>query len=1549
MHVRDGDYWNWCLHMCTRGTSSVAGGFQTSNSHSLFKDGRKIKVGDCALFESPPDSPPFIGIIRCLITGKDSNLKFSVNWLYRASEVELEKGIQLEAAPNEIFYSFHEDEVPAASLLHPCKVAFLPKSFELPSGISSFICRRVYDIDQKCLLWLTDQNYIDKRQEEVNHLLSKTHREMHATVQSGGRSPKTINDSAPASHVKAGSDTAQHVACFPSHGKGKKRERSDQDCEPVKRPQKIDDAESHQQKPESIVKAEIARITDRGALMDYDSVDKFVRMMVPESNQKINLAERSMLAGVVAATDKFDCLSWFVQLKGLPVFDAWLQEIHKGKIGDGNSHKDGDKSVEEFLLVLLRALDKLPVNLRALQMCNIGKSVNHLRSHKSLEIQRKARSLVDTWKKRVEAEMNIDDGKLGSNMGVAWHGRRTSESSQGGHRNSSSSENAVKSSSSSQISAPRTVLPKPTHGDAAQTSASMSPGYSKSALSPAVGGVNSKDAQPKAAAVDESSDHLLMTVKDEKSSSSSQSYSQSSSSDHIKTAESLGKEDPRSSTAGSMGTGMMLRRTSRSRKPISGLPGPASRGALRDSGSNRGPSLNKPVISEKSSQSGSINDKMHDVPVADGNSQKLIVKIPNRGRNHATGVNGGSVNDHFPSKSRAMSPACPDKHEKADCGSKEKGDASQLNDASDGTTKSWHSSDLKDVLNVSDEADGTSAANHDEDRSTNEDHTIKLNESPKVASSSAAHETKPWKTLEPSFSSMNALVESCVKHSEANALISAADDVGMNLLASVAASEMSKCDSDATKSPGNIGVAEGAGNSGRSSNMDDSSQELTHGTERTIQETENQDESSSLATNSKDVIPATDERLATDISNSKFPKKGDAGQLCDTKAFASNEVSMVLAPDIQVGNEKEINEAESEELSTKKYSEDSKSDVLKGTSLHSSGGSKRGFQNRPSELAGRGVHMKKSPTTSDAIGPNDKTLAPSGAETCLDPAAAMDVERLSQRKIENDSNYKSGMDQNQNKSGGHDSKSRVIEIYTSNCKEGTTQTKEVIGHGNGVSDLNKASVIKMVECPSSDAPSVTSTAGMERLKFDLNEGFTPDEVKYEEQKSIKGDSCPTDVHVISPSPVSAMSNGLPSSVTVAAAAKGAFVPPEDLLRTRVEIGWKGSAATSAFRPAEPRKISELPVNNSTLPSIALSNSSRPFLNIDLNVPDDSMQDDMLSYSGTGDLTRNGDSMPLSGFGGLDLDLNQVDEANEVGQYSTVTNRKLEIPGPQSKPFNLPNGESSARRNFDLNNGPMLEEVGVELSTFGQNVWSNMPSQPPVVSLRMNNAEMGNYVSWFPQGNAIPAVTIPSTLPDRGEQGFSIATTGTAQRIYYTPPGSNPFAPDVYRGPVLSSSPALSFPPAPYQYPVFPFGTSFPVPSATISSSTQYMDSSSGGRHNLPTGGHSQYLGHPGVVSSSYPRPYLVSIPEGRSNGGHENSSRWGSLGLDLNSGPGPGSIEIEGRNDPSPFALRQFSVANSQAFTEEQMRMLQASGVVLKRKEPDGGWDAEKPKQPSWH
>uniref|UniRef100_A0A803L8S7 BAH domain-containing protein n=1 Tax=Chenopodium quinoa TaxID=63459 RepID=A0A803L8S7_CHEQI len=233
-------------------------------------DVRKINVGDCALFKPQQDSPPFIGIIRSLGSDKENNLQLGVNWLYRPADVKLLKGLAPEAAPNEVFYSFHRDETPAASLLHPCKVAFLPRGVELPSGISSFVCRRVYDTANKRLWWLTDQDYIDGRQEEVDQLIRKTQLEMHTTVQQqGGRSPKPVNSPMSTSQLKHSPDSVQNSSTvYPSQSKGKKRERSDQSSEPVKRERssKADDVDFSLPRTEGMLKFEIDKITEKGGL-----------------------------------------------------------------------------------------------------------------------------------------------------------------------------------------------------------------------------------------------------------------------------------------------------------------------------------------------------------------------------------------------------------------------------------------------------------------------------------------------------------------------------------------------------------------------------------------------------------------------------------------------------------------------------------------------------------------------------------------------------------------------------------------------------------------------------------------------------------------------------------------------------------------------------------------------------------------------------------------------------------------------------------------------------------------------------------------------------------------------------------------------------------------------------------------------------------------------------------------------------------------------------------------------------------------------------------
>ncbi|OMO78446.1 hypothetical protein COLO4_24764 [Corchorus olitorius] len=1604
----------------TRATAVLSGDVGASPSSSssavdsFCKDGRKISVGDCALFKPDEDSPPFIGIIRYLTADKENKIKLGVYWLYRPSEVKLGKGILLEAAPNEVFYSFHKDETAAASLLHPCKVAFLPKDVELPSGICSFVCRRVYDINNKCLWWLTDQDYINERQEEIDQLLYKTRLEMHATVQPGGRSPKPMNGPTSTSQLKPGSDSVQNSASsFPSQGKGKKRERGDQGSEPVKRERtsKMEDGDSGHGRPEINLKSEIAKITEKGGLEDSEGVERLVQLMVPERNEKkIDLVSRSMLAGVIAATDKFDCLSRFVQLRGLPVFDEWLQEVHKGKIGDGSGSKD-DRSIDDFLLTLLRALDKLPVNLTALQMCNIGKSVNHLRSHKNIEIQKKARSLVDTWKKRVEAEM---DAKSGSNQAVPWSARpRISEVSHSGSKHSGSSEVAIKSSVT-QVSASKSGSVKLAQVETATKSASASPGPVKAATSPASANTNLKDTQTRNATVVGNSDPQT-NARDEKSSSSSQSHnnSQSCSSDHVKTGGVSGKEDGRSSAAGSGTVTKISGSSSRNRKSINGFPGPS--GVQREPGSSKNSSLHRNLASEKVSQSGLTCEKAVDAPVADGNSHKFIVKIPNRGRSPAQSASGGSLEDHSIMNSRASSPVLSEKHEQFDRNTKEKNEIYRSNVATDVNTESWQSNDFKDVLTGSDEGDGSPAAVPDDDQCRIGEDARKTTEVTKTASSSSGNELKSGKLQEASFSSINALIDSCVKYSEANACMPVGDDAGMNLLASVAAGEISKSevaspnDSPQRNNPGVENSSSGndtrlkpsagddvvrdqntsvegldeehlkqgvvAGNS-RAKNADG---KTGSSRERSVGELKEQLTSSSLGLPQtadpcfengklKETTTAALVNLpsggtvdkTTDVGDSKDQEKkangGDEGGSLDSKQKGSivND-DKVIESCAKV--EKEAAEGSSTVLSMEVDIENKKI-VTEGL-------------DRTSQ-----THQKPAVIGNSTKG-TDKEALPSGSvkdmvlENADEVKAEKDVETDENSHVSHTEKQKPEWETAPIQKGEHveenleGSEGHKPHGGPSPCKASPTvfETEQSVKPVGSKSSIGEADEAEERTSATTDAPATGGVDTDAKVEFDLNEGFNADEGKFGEPNSSTAPGCSAPVQLISPLPfpVSSVSSSLPASITVAAAAKGPFVPPDDLLRTKGAVGWKGSAATSAFRPAEPRKTLDMPLgtSNASMPDATTGKQSRPPLDIDLNVPDERVLEDLASRSSAQctdsapDLTNRDltcgllGSAPIRSSGGLDLDLNRVDEPTDLGNLSTSNSRRLDVPMQpvKSSSGGILNGEASVRRDFDLNNGPAVDEVSAEPALFSQhNRSSNTSSQPPVSSLRINNTEMANFSSWFPTGNTYSAVTIPSILPDRGEQPFPIVATGGPQRVLGPPTGATPFNPDVYRGPVLSSSPAVPFPSTPFQYPVFPFGTTFPLPSTSFSGgSTTYVDSSPSGRLCFPPA-HSQLLGHAAALPSHYGRPpYLVSLPDGSSSGA-ESGRKWGRQGLDLNAGPG--GPDIEGRDETSPLASRQLSVASSQALAEEQARMYQVPGGVLKRKEPEGGWDGYK--QSSW-
>ncbi|KAK3159067.1 hypothetical protein QOZ80_2AG0145260 [Eleusine coracana subsp. coracana] len=1530
---------------------------------SFVKDGREIRVGDCALFQAN-DAPPFVGLIRWIEKKEEGYLKLRVSWLYRPADVKLNKGIQLNAAPNEIFYSFHQDETSSVSLLHPCKVAFLRKGVELPAGFSSFVCRRVYDIDNKRLWWLTDKDYISERQEEVNQLLHRR-LEMHAAVQSGGRSPKRLNGASVAQQ-KSSSDGTQN--CGPS--KGKKRDRAEQGNDQAKRDRdrtvKVDESESGSLKVENM-KSEIAKITEEGGLPHAEAVEKLVHLMqLDRTERKIDFAGRVMLADIIAATESPDCLFRFVQLRGLPVLDDWLQEVHKGKSGEGSSPKETDKPIEEFIFALLRALAKLPINLNALQSCSIGKSVNHLRSHKNLEIQKKAKCLVENWKKRVDAEMKSNDVKAAvSGQAAPWPGKAGfSEISNAGNKRSGSSESTMKNQLS-QMSSSKALTAKSGAGDAVVKSTPAVSGSSKSQhMQPANVTSNSKDQPCKSTGGIE-----LPTVKEERSSSSSQSLnnSQSCSSDHAKTVGSW-KEDARSSTAASGNASKSSGGSSRGHRR--GNNGRLSSGIQKETVAG---SLDRSSLPEKSAQSGMACEKGGDTPSDHANGHRLIVRFPNPGRSPARSASGGSLEDPSVTGSRVSSPVLADKHEHTDRRVKLKTEHSRPHLASEANAESWHSNDIKGATG-SDEGDKSPCATLEDGRSRTTEEAGKDVCASRVASSSYVNDKGACSSetrAKNSFNPMSALIE--IKYSEASPSLQVGDDTAMNLLASVAG-EISKSELvSPSASPSNVPATE-------------------EGSEREnikklkVESIVDPSQQPGTSAEVDKVITGKKEKSDACLVAKEEQHQATTGPSPISKAFESpaptanheeeqtNKCSSLPASVDSQGEHKNACTAHEKvedgcssspnaaldgkctAMVTNKMSESIRAEESSLSAAKQSQGLKPPDQNQLVGVPDHKEVIDRSESTGNFDSKSSVPLEATEAKKAADGLGIGSMVLKEEEKKEQCSSTSADITKSiaspapqlgvvkganktkESKDSSSESSSHVNPRGTASLETGHTARHS--SDKSSSDDGGKEDLVSSNEGSSFSAKGKSSTGA--KLDFDLNEGIPGDEGHQSEPASSPLICSSVHLPTISPF-VSPISSGLPAPITVAAPAKGPFVPPENLLRVRSETGWKGSAATSAFRPAEPRKALEMPVAASdTSVSGVAKKQSRPALDIDLNIADDqALEEDVPQSSAQTTGSESGNTRSRDGPVGMELDLNITAEVAENGQVLSMFPARP-LPGIFS------NSDRNSSMDFDLNNGPNLDEAGTEpapRSTTKNS--SSIPFLPQVAGIRMNNADMGNISPWFPSGTHGAPVAIQSFLPARGEQPYPIDAAPGTQRIITSAADSGQFGNDSSRTPVISTSPTMVFHP-PYQYTGFPFTPNVHLQAPGFSiGSTPFVNSAPAGVPFFPTITPS-LVGPTGVLPGQHARQYAINLPEGSSGGVHDSSRKWGRQGLDLNSGPGV--IEVEGKDERMPLPVRQNLLTPPHALVEDQSRSYQMPGVGIKRKEPKGSWDAERSqyKQLSW-
>jgi hypothetical protein len=102
----------------------------------------------------------------------NGSLSVTAQWFYRPEEAQKEGG----GDPRELLYSFHLDEVAAESVMHTCVVHFIPQHKQVPSKKEhpGFIVQQVYDHKEDKFHELTDTDYKDTNQQEIDLLVMKT-------------------------------------------------------------------------------------------------------------------------------------------------------------------------------------------------------------------------------------------------------------------------------------------------------------------------------------------------------------------------------------------------------------------------------------------------------------------------------------------------------------------------------------------------------------------------------------------------------------------------------------------------------------------------------------------------------------------------------------------------------------------------------------------------------------------------------------------------------------------------------------------------------------------------------------------------------------------------------------------------------------------------------------------------------------------------------------------------------------------------------------------------------------------------------------------------------------------------------------------------------------------------------------------------------------------------------------------------------------------------------------------------------------------------------
>ncbi|KAE8659852.1 ATP binding microtubule motor family protein, putative isoform 1 [Hibiscus syriacus] len=397
----------------------------------------------------------------------------------------------------------------------------------------------------------------------------------------------------------------------------------------------------------------------------------------------------------------------------------------------------------------------------------------------------------------------------------------------------------------------------------------------------------------------------------------------------------------------------------------------------------------------------------------------------------------------------------------------------------------------------------------------------------------------------------------------------------------------------------------------------------------------------------------------------------------------------------------------------------------------------------------------------------------------------------------------------------------------------------------------------------------------------------------------------------------ATSISTPVSVVSASRAAAVRSLPAAPLHFEGTLGWKGSAATSAFRPASTRRNSD---GYKTLSLGGTSNSSKQrldCLDLDLNVAEAVEEHGAGLMSGKQVTASSGLHSESSKENQrkserFELDLNCIsDDGDAPALYSRVEEQLFyDRNGHRSQsPVSSSSPRQSYLRNFDLNDRPYTHNNALEQGPYpgrsSQNAIAHGGLKPndPVISIMGTRVEVNrkDFVSKFvsfPNGKAFEHATDGSIKRTAGFMGLVPTASYTHSPAF----GSNG----------LPLAPKMPFSSAIY-------GASGSIPCIVDS-----------GAPVVP-----QLMGSASAVPIAYSQAQFMM---GMSNAGAGlNGSVPSRPNFDLNFG-----LAIEGGNT-EPMGLRQpFMPAQGRSIEEHLRANTQASsssGVAIKRKEPDGGWD----------